>query len=84
MSTEIRVMSANRFSQVARNAELCGLKFYHARQYPTIPITSVHFFRLINYRMRYIIIYCAYFVVNQGLKSKIYYTFLPLDSSHYR
>ena len=38
-SPDIRVMSPEMFSQVARNAELCGSKFYHAQQYPGIPIT---------------------------------------------
>ena len=55
MSAKITVMSPNRFSQVAQNAELRpGSKFYHAQQYPNIPITFAHFFRLIDYRMRYI------------------------------
>ena len=38
-SHESRVMSPEIISQVARNAELCGSKFYHAQQYPSIPIT---------------------------------------------
>ena len=38
-SHESRVMSPEIISQVARNTELCGSKFYHAQQHPSIPIT---------------------------------------------
>ena len=49
MSPEIRVMSPEIFSQVARNAESCGSKFYHAQQRPSIPIAHLsRFFRLIK------------------------------------
>ena len=50
MFPEIRVMSPEIFSQIARNAESCGLKFYHAQQHPSIPIAHLsRFFRLIEY-----------------------------------
>ena len=39
VSPEIRVMSREMFSQVARDAVLCGSKFYHAQLYPSIPVT---------------------------------------------
>ena len=47
LSPEIRVMSPEIFSQVARNAESCGSKFYHAQQHPGILIAHLsRFFRL--------------------------------------
>ena len=50
MFPEIRVMSPEIFSQIARNAESCGSKFYHAQQHPSIPTAHLsRFFRLIEY-----------------------------------
>ena len=43
------VIIARNQSDVARNAELGGSKFYHAQQYPSIPITHLSpLFRLIE------------------------------------
>ena len=40
------------FGQVARSSELCGLKYYDAQQYPSIPITicrTLHLLTKINF-----------------------------------
>ena len=67
-------------SFVARNSKLCGSKFYSAQQYPSIPIAICRacFFWSKIIQRDILIIYLACFVVNQGLKSEIYYTFIPL------
>ena len=74
------------YGQVARNTELCSAKLYQAQQHPSIPITICHLFLLIeDYRTRYITHLSRLFrYYNQGLKSEIYYTLIPLVSSHHR
>lgn len=76
-----RVISPEMFSQVVRNAELC-----QCDPGPSIPITICRpcfFWSKITER-DILLIYRACFVVNQGLKSEIYYTFIPLVSPHHR
>ena len=74
------------YGQVARNAELCGSKLYHAQLHPSIPIAICRacFFWSKIIEQDVYLIYRACLVVNQGLKSEIYFTFIPLVSSHHR
>ena len=69
ISPEIRVMQPSIFSQVARNAEFCGSTLISS-------LSSKMKERDIS------LVYRACFIVHQGLKSEIYYTFIPLFSSH--
>ena len=58
------VTSPETFSQVARNAELYGSKFYQAQQYPSILVTHLS----------------CFFCLIEDLKNELYYSFIALVS----